>query len=526
VASARPGARRRVADALCRGSPIGGSAHHEEYGVPYELAPFADINLTEPLLRLLIEEHEETTLPACDRLLAYFRNDDKPTPGRDGAVDWRPAQIAGLPDRLTRPIDGGSPKELVIENDIGWRVQTIVDYVAGRDVAFVSRARDEPLAKMVGEVVEAMFESNGGAGLIQEAVLLGAIYGHVDFVLRIDDLPRREAKAQSGLEALLEVVRSFRIEVIERPRAFALLNPTDYRRIDALVIHHERWLNDVEDGGFLSRLGSWITRTRVDVPPRRATTTVTEILSATHRQVYEDEHLVLSEPNALGFVPAVHVQHQRRPFEYAGLGEVEPLIALQDELNTRLSDRANRVTLQSFKMYLGRGIEGFGDRPVGPGQMWITENPDASIQAFGGDAESPSEENHIREVREALDKISAVTPLAAGLIRAKVGTLSSENAMRISLLGILSKTLRLRQLYGRGLSTLSSMALAALDQTGWLRTEQCDRCIEPLWAPPIPQDESRVLADALVKRDLGVPSEVILSELGYGDRPAQPHMGR
>lgn len=495
--------------------------------MPYELAPFAEINLTEPLLRLLVEEHEETTRPACDRLLSYFRNDDEPTPGRNGAVDWRPAQIAGLPDRLTRPIDGAPPKELVIENDIGWRVQTIVDYVAGRDVAFVSRARNEQLAQIVGEVVEALLESNGGTGLIQEAVLLGAIYGHVDLVLRIDDLPRRDGKAPAGLEALLNVVRSIRIEVVERPRALALLNPTDYRRIDAFIIHHERWLNEVEEGGFLSRLGSWVKCSRIDVPPRRATTTVTEIISATHQQVYEDEQLVLCEPNALGFVPAIHVQHQRRPFEYAGLGEVGPLIALQNELNTRLSDRANRVTLQSFKMYLGRGIEGFGDRPVGPGQMWITDNPEASIEAFGGDAQSPSEENHIREVREALDKISAVTPLAAGLIRARVGTLSSENAMRISLLGILSKTLRLRQLYGRGLSDLCSMVLAALDQSGWLRTEQCDRCIEPLWAPPIPQDESRVLADALVKRDLGVPSEVILAELGYGDRPrAQPQPGR
>lgn len=493
----------------------------------YQLDPFADINLSEALLALLIEEHEERTLPACERLLSYYRNEEEPIPGFGGAVNWRAAQVAGLPDRLTRPIEGAPPKEIVIENDIGWRVQTVVDYVAGRDVAFVSRAREAQPAQTIGEVVEALFEANGSTGLIQEAVLLGAIYGHVDLLLRVDQLPRREASAPAGLEELLNIVRSMRIEVVERPRALVLLSPTDYRRIDAYIIHHERWLNEVEGGGFLSRVGSWLTRSRVEAPPRRATASVTEIISATHRQVYEDEQLVLDEPNPLGFVPVAHVQHQRRPFEYSGLGEVEPLIPLQDELNTRLSDRANRVTLQSFKMYLGKGIEGFGERPVGPGQMWITENAQASIDTFGGDAESPSEESHIREVREAIDKISAVTPLAAGLIRAKVGTLSSENAMRISLLGILSKTLRLRQLYGRGLSDVAAMALAALDQAGWLRTEACDRCVEPLWAPPIPQDESRVLADALVKRDLGVPSEVILAELGYGDRPrARPQPAR
>ena len=83
-------------------------------------------------------------------------------------------------------------------------------------------------------------------------------------------------------------------------------------------------------------------------------------------------------------------------------------MALQDELNTRLSDRANRVTLQSFKMYLGKGIEGFENRQVAPGRMWSTENPDAKIEEFGGDEGSPSEEAHLRNIRDALEKASGV----------------------------------------------------------------------------------------------------------------------
>ena len=42
-------------------------------------------------------------------------------------------------------------------------------------------------------------------------------------------------------------------------------------------------------------------------------------------------------------------------------------------------------------MYLGKGIEGFEDRPISPGRMWYTDNPDASIEEFGGEAEAPSE---------------------------------------------------------------------------------------------------------------------------------------
>ena len=50
-----------------------------------------------------------------------------------------------------------------------------------------------------------------------------------------------------------------------------------------------------------------------------------------------------------------------------GFPDVEPLIGLQDELNTRLSDRAFRVTMTCFRMYLGRGSEEFTKRPCGSG---------------------------------------------------------------------------------------------------------------------------------------------------------------
>ena len=66
--------------------------------------------------------------------------------------------------------------------------------------------------------------------------------------------------------------------------------------------------------------------------------------------------------NRLNRVPIVHIQNMPQPLSYSGLSEVEPLIALQDELNTRLSDRANRI-VQAFKM-IGKGIEQFTEPPV------------------------------------------------------------------------------------------------------------------------------------------------------------------
>jgi len=217
-----------------------------------------------------------------------------------------------------------------------------------------------------------------------------------------------------------------------------------------------------------------------------------------------------------GRVPVVHIQNIGQPFEYGGLSDVEPLIPLQDELNTRLSDRASRVTLQSFKMYLAKGIEGFEKSPVGPGHVWSTDNPDASVEAFGGDASSPSEESHIGEIRDALDKASGVPPLASGVVQAKIGSLSSANALRVTLMGVLAKTARKRVTYGGGIARVCGLVLAALDHMGVLKTQEEDRGVRLTWPDPLPVDEHDVLLAAEAKARLGVPRERLLEELGYG----------
>ncbi|MFG0251873.1 MAG: phage portal protein, partial [Phycisphaerales bacterium JB038] len=305
-----------------------------------------------------------------------------------------------------------------------------------------------------------------------------------------------------------------RIETIEAPRSIPLLNPHDYRRLDAYLIRCEHELHAVNSGGLMQRVLSKALG-RSALANRRSTAEYLEVFSADHHQVYLDGELLLDEPLALGRLPVVHIQNLSQPYCYEGLSEVEPLNPLQDELNTRLSDRAHRVTMQSFQMYLGKGIEDFSERPIGPGQMWTTDNPEASIEAFGGDASSPSEESHIREIREAMDKTSAVSPLAAGLLRAKVGNLSSENALQITLMGLLTKTERKRITYGRGLAELAELILQVLDHAGVLHTKPGDRRVQVVWPSPLPEDASRRLEDARLKVELGVPRQQVLAELGY-----------
>ncbi len=166
-------------------------------------------------------------------------------------------------------------------------------------------------------------------------------------------------------------------------------------------------------------------------------------------------------------------------------------------------------------MYLGKGIEGFEDRPISPGRMWYTDNPDASIEEFGGDAAVPSEDTHIAEIREAMDKTSGVTPIVAGVLKNKLGNLTSAVALKLTLMGMLSKTERKRFTYGEGLKKVCGMVLEILDKANIYKTVAADREIEMIFPSPLPENMMEKLREAQVKRELGVPTEQVLRELGY-----------
>jgi hypothetical protein len=491
----------------------------------------------------LVREHERQTVPRLRRLWRYFRN--PPVNGSAttsaGPQSGALAHSEGLPDRLRlaagRSFPAGSQREIVIENDIAWRIHTLVDFMFGRLFTLRSCAADAELARSIEGLLGEVFEANGGIGFFQDMALLGSVYGHVDVVVRAayataDSQMHKGGSGGAGGATTLTgtsrqaagVARSgaqrIVLDLIEGPRGLPMLDPHDYRRIEAYFLHHRLPLNRVEDESLLRRWGRRITTPGRD-EGRQAAVQRTQIWTARQVVTLEDfpgaTRVIDAGPNPLGRMPVIHIQNMPQPFFYEGISDVEPLIPLQDELNIRLSDRANRVTFQSFKMYLGKGIEQFTQRPIGPGQMWATDNIDASIEEFGGDAASPSEDAHINEIREALDKTSGVTPLAAGVLRNKVGHLTSENALRIVLMGLLAKTQRKRVAYGAGIERMCELILHAADVLGILPNRPEDRQVRLEWPSALPESQSQRLREAQLKLDLGVPARQVLTELGYGD---------
>jgi hypothetical protein len=505
----------------------------------YQLEAFADVGLDSELLECLLTEHERAVAPMLGRLWAYYRNPMRGCAGVEGREGgwYRLAQEEGLPSRLrtTRGAtwldDRARFEQPVIENDIGWRIDALVSFVFGKPVRLRSEAREPALRNRIEAALGAVLGASGGMALFQDMALLGSVHGWVDLVLRTEgllgDAGGEEARPPSATgdsggadeRARIEAAAArLRVEVVEAPRSVPLLGADDYRRVEALMVRSEVEGCEVDRGPVSRRVLGVLARRGGTPAARRRRHEVLEVLSAQHRQVYVDGDLVEDGANPLGTLPVVHVQNASQPFQYAGLSDVEPLIPIQDELNTRLSDRAHRVTMQSFNMYLAKGVEGLGDRgrvTVGPGEVWVTDNPDAQVEAFGGDGQSPSEERHVEELREAMDKISGVSPVVLGVVRAKLGHLSSVNALRITMLGILAKTERKRLAYGRGIAAMSRLILRALDMAGVLRTDEEDRAVRFEWPDPLPVSEQDAIRTALLKRDLGVPTQELLEELGY-----------
>jgi len=477
------------------------------------------------LVRSLIDTHENGALPRLEQLWAYYRNPLELV-GRSGLAQgagqsgwYRMAQERGLPDRVTgTSVDGVSPasgrREVVIENDIGWRVGTMVDFMFGSPVRIESLSDDEGRQEIIEGVLERVWERSGGIALMQDIATLGHVYGYVDLLVRIDE----DLLVGATVETVHEAIS---IEPIEPRRGVPIVSDSDYRVLEGYAIHFERELNQLEVSSekntIRNRFGRLIGGGQDATARKRST--VTELITQDGWELYEDgERVSGGSRSVLGStVPVVHIQNISQPFVYSGLGEVEALIPLQDELNTRLSDRANRVTLQSFKMYLARGIEGFDGSGVGPGTVWSTDNPDASIVGFGGDASSPSEDKHIGEIREALDKISGVPPLAGGVVKAKLGNLSSANALRVTLMGLIAKTMRKRVTYGRGIEQVSSLVLRAIDEAGVLRVSESERGVRVVWGVLGPIGDEESLDAAQAKVALGVPEEQVLDELGLDE---------
>ena len=267
----------------------------------------AELEPDEALIAALIDEHERFTLPRLERLWRYYRN-NLAEPDDQGGSLAPPAQHVGLPSRLIGAGFGSavagslatgvgtlvrerSPhREIVIENDIAWRIHTLVDFMFPAAPRLRSLAVD---ASRRGAIEDALQATLGDLELWQNATLLGSVYGHVDFLVELASTPpNRHADPRDVLA----------IHVIEAPRVIGMLNPRDYRVLDAAIL---RWQQSGDPARpAISRFSraTMFDRLKSMLAPRladwrdeqrgREPVAITEVHTATRLRRYENELLV------------------------------------------------------------------------------------------------------------------------------------------------------------------------------------------------------------------------------------------
>ena len=183
------------------GTVVDGGSDEESRLMSFDLSPFVSIPLTPSLLEHLLQEHESVRRPHLDRLWRYYRNTLSP-PTAEGGSSGPPAQASGLPSRLSEQDvwnaaydDARDARPVVIENDIAWRVNTLVDFMFPEPPRIISLASDATTRAAVEALVDAVFGASGGISMWQTAALLASIHGTVDFLLETDGLAAWQGRA-------------------------------------------------------------------------------------------------------------------------------------------------------------------------------------------------------------------------------------------------------------------------------------------------------------------------------------------
>ena len=146
----------------------------------FDFSAFGTEALDERYVNWLVKEQAIERVLHYERLWGYYRNDVASAEAGDGSTSGRPyrqAQEYGLPSRITgvehcfygglhdsSTLRGTTRKEIVVENDIAWRIDAMMDFLFGKPVKVVSQAKDPTRADEISALLNGVLAANGGNG--------------------------------------------------------------------------------------------------------------------------------------------------------------------------------------------------------------------------------------------------------------------------------------------------------------------------------------------------------------------------
>ena len=233
----------------------------------YDVKIFGDVGLEASYLEWLVGQQWAANQEHFGRLWDYYQNPavEMYSPDESGHFGRVQAQETGLPVRITgrryrttteaafgKRVGEVGRKEVVIENDIAWRIGAMVDFLFGKGVSFVSRGAEGTRGQEIEQILKAVFEANGGAVFFQDMAVLGSVYGFADCLVRGGERllscagggGRPDICDASGgtsnFHLVLEHAKTLALELIEAPRALPILEESDYRKLRYYVQHFQQ----------------------------------------------------------------------------------------------------------------------------------------------------------------------------------------------------------------------------------------------------------------------------------------------
>ena len=233
-----------------------------------------------------------------------------------------------------------------------------------------------------------------------------------------------------------------RLSVVPTQYAFPQFNEHDKDRLESLLIMYP--IHIERETGILRK--------------RTVETTIIykEFWTNTEIQTYRGDTLVEDLVNPYGFIPFVQIKNFPIAGRTRGVGDLEDVIPLNIEYNTKKSDVSEIIDYHSAPITLVYGAR-IGNLEKGANKVWGGLPKDAKVENLSLNGDAGVSEEYIKDVKTAMCEIAGVPETVLGGASAISNT--SGVALQYMNLPLIERTRVKRQCSSRGIEKVNKMIL-------------------------------------------------------------------
>lgn len=233
-----------------------------------------------------------------------------------------------------------------------------------------------------------------------------------------------------------------RLSILPTQFVFPRFNDHDKEQLDSLLIMYP--IRTQVDTGIMFR------RTRETTVIYKEYWTQTEIV------VYEDGKEVDRMTNPYGFIPFVQIKNFPIAGRTRGVGDLEDIIPLNVELNTKKSDISEVIDYHSAPITLVYGAK-IGNLEKGANKVWGGLPKDSKVENLGLNGDLVASSNYAADVKTAMCEIAGIPETVLGGASAISNT--SGVALQYMNLPLIERTRIKRSCSASGLQRVNKMIL-------------------------------------------------------------------